>query len=156
MAQSYNGYNFNQVVKNSLAYLNKEYTAKAIAEANMEEQEIARAKAAVETQKAGVLGSLTLGDRLAQAGFGKHVAQQIINTAVDAVAEVVSPLTEYLNKYEKVFDLENFQKEYNGDAFQMYTASQEMAKEASQGVYINGITNVNPNAKNSTRFTMNM
>ena len=154
MAQSYNGYNFNQVVKNSLAYLNKEYTAKAIAEANMEEQEIARAQAAINAEP--TLGTLTLGDRLAQAGFGKRVAQQIVDTAVGAVSGIVSPLTEYLNKYEKVFDLENFQKEYNADAFQMYTASQEMAKAAANGVYINGLTNLTPNAKTSTGFVYDM
>lgn len=156
MAEAYNNnsYNFNQVVKNSLAYLNKEYTAKAIAEANMEEQEIARAKAAVEAQS-GVLGSLTLSEKLAEAGFGKRVAQQIADTAAGAVAQVFSPLTEYLDKYEKVFDIENYEKSFNGDAFQMYSASQEMAKAASKGVYIFGLNN-NNDKTNSTKFTMNM
>ena len=154
MAQSYNGYNFNQVVKNSLAYLNKEYTAKAIAEANMEEQEIARAKAAIDAQP--TLGTLTLGDRLAQAGFGKHVAQQIVDTAVGAVAGIVSPLTEYLNKYEMAYDEKLFMQEFNKDAFQLHTASREMEKEAARGVYINGLTNVTPNAKTSTGFVYDM
>ena len=152
MAQSYNGYNFNQVVKNSLAYLKKEYTAKAIAEANMEEEQIARAKEAVEKEAVGILGTLTIGDRLAQAGFGQKVAQQIVDTAVNAVTGIVSPLTDYLNKYEKVFDIEKYQAEYNGDAFQMYTASQEMAKAASRGVYINGLGE----GATSTKFVMDM
>ena len=35
MAEAYNGYNFNQVVNNSLQYLKKEYTAAALAKEEM-------------------------------------------------------------------------------------------------------------------------
>ena len=92
---SYNGYNFNQVVNNSLQYLKKEYTAAALAKEEMEKQQIEAAKAAI-AEESNVFGTLTLGEKLAQAGFGKRVAQQIVDTAVNAVGEVISPLAEYL------------------------------------------------------------
>ena len=153
---SYNGYNFNQVVNNSLQYLKKEYTAAAIAKEAMEKQEIEAAKAAIAEESNG-FGTLTIGEKLAQAGIGKRVVQQIADTAVNAVGEVLSPLTEYLNKYEKIFDEELYKKEFNGDAFQIYSASQEMQKAASKGVYIYGLNDNNQtNGATATRFVMDM
>ena len=121
-------FNFNHVVQNSAKYLEKDYTAAGHAAEQMEQAEKVRVEQAIKFESAGFLG-ITLGQKLTDAGIGRRVAKQLVDTATGAVGRVVSPLSEYLDKYENVFN-GTIQAEFNGDAYQLYSASNAMAEEA--------------------------
>ena len=71
---------------------------------------------------------LTLSNKL---GIGERVLQQIGDTAVGAVEEIISPLTEWLDKYEHVYDEKAYNSEIQAMGKQMFFARQALAEEAS-------------------------
>ena len=73
----------------------------AAAEAKMEEKLQQQAAAAV--QGNGFL-SLTLSEKMAELGLGERVLQQMGETAASLVTDIVTPLGDYLAKYENIFD----------------------------------------------------
>jgi hypothetical protein len=128
MAESFN---LNTFLNEQATYNSKQYTAVENGRAAMEAREIARAEEAV--AQSGFLG-LTLSEKLNELGVGKRVVQQIGDTAVDAVASIVSPITEYLAKYEHVYDQNIFNSELQKYGKQMFFANQALTREAVDGV----------------------
>ena len=152
-------YNFNNVVQNSGEYLKRDYTAAAAGREAMEQRELERAEEAVKAET-GIFGSITLGEKLEELGIGSRVLQQIGDTAANAVLEVARPLTKWLDEYEDVIT-GKIQNEFNGDAFQLYSASQLMSKAASDTTTILGLQrfdeNGNPIANRiAQNFVMDM
>lgn len=152
-------YNLDNVIKQQHAWKNAEYTAAAAAKEAMEERDIKRAEEAV--GDVGFLG-LTVGEKLKELGIGKRVMQQVADTAAGIVTGVIDPLTEYLDKYEKVFDKAVYDSEIQGYAKQMFFAKEEMTKQANRGVQINGLSNYKTDSDSKiqgttgTQFSMDM
>ena len=123
-------FNLNTFLKEYGTYNNRQYTAAENGKAAMEERDIERAKAAVEGQ--GFL-SLTLSEKLNELGVGKRVIQQLGETAVGAVEDIISPLTDWLEKYEHVYDEKVYNAEMQAMGKQMFFARQALTKEAAAG-----------------------
>ena len=98
--------------------------------AAMEERELERAREA--TQNVGFLG-LTLSEKINELGVGKRVLQQISDTAVGAVGDIISPLTDWLDKYENIFDEKVYNAEIQAMGKQMFFAKQALSTEAASG-----------------------
>ena len=94
-------FNLNSFLGEYQSYNNRQYTAAENGKAAMEERDIERAREA--TQSVGFLG-LTLSEKMSELGVGSRVIEQIGDTAKGMVTGIVSPFTEWLEKYEKVFD----------------------------------------------------
>ena len=124
MAESFN---LNTFLNEYKTYNNKSYTATENAQAAMEAREIQNAEAAVENK--GFLG-LTLSEKMKELGIGERVLQQVADTAVGIVTDIVSPLTEYLDKYEHIFDQEGYKTEIQSYAKQMFFSRNAMSEEA--------------------------
>ena len=98
MAESFNLNNFLNTYKTQTYDPTKLH---ANAQANMEAAELQKEEEAV---KGNGFLSLTLSEKLAELGIGERVMQQVADTAVGMFADVINPLTEYLDKYENIFD----------------------------------------------------
>ena len=70
-------------------------------------------------------------EKINELGLGKRVVQQLGDTAVGAIENVVSPLTEWLEKYEHVYDQNIFNTEMQSMGKQMFFAKQALSAEAS-------------------------
>jgi len=57
--------------------------------------------------------------------------QQIADTAAGLLTDVISPLGDFLEKYENIFDERVYNSEIQAYAKQMFFASQAMKQEAS-------------------------
>jgi hypothetical protein len=126
MAESFNLNTFLRTYQTQTYDPTKQYTA---AEEHMAEQEIQKAEEAVKGD--GFL-ALTLGEKLAEMGIGERVLQQFADTAVGMVTDIVSPLSEYLEKYENIFDQKVYNSEIQTYAKQMFFASEAMRRQAAQ------------------------
>ena len=121
MAESFN---LNSFLKEQASYNLRQYTATENGKAAMEARAIEKAEEAV---KGGFL-NLTLSNKL---GIGERVLQQIGDTAAGAVEEIISPLTQWLDKYEHVYDENAYNSEIQAMGKQMFFARQALAEEAS-------------------------
>lgn len=101
----------------------------AAAEAKMEEK--LQQQAADAVQGNGFL-SLTLSEKMAELGLGERVLQQMGETAASLVTDIVTPLGDYLAKYENIFDQKVYNSEIQSYAKQMFFASRAMAQEAAE------------------------
>ena len=101
----------------------------AAAEAKMEEKLQQQAAAAV--QGNGFL-SLTLSEKMAELGIGERVLKQMGDTAASLITDIVTPLGDYLSKYENIFDQRVYNSEIQSYAKQMFFASRAMAQEAAE------------------------
>ena len=101
----------------------------AAAEERMEERLQQKAAEAVGT---GNFLGLTLKEKMNELGIGEKVVQQLADTAVNLVTDIVNPLNDYLEKYENVFDERVYNTEIQSYAKQMFFASQAMRNEASE------------------------
>ena len=119
-------FNLNNFLREQATYNSRQYTAVENGKAAMEAREIESAKTAIQSES---LLSLTLGAKL---GFGEKVIQQIGDTAVGAVKGIVSPLTDWLDKYEAVFDEKVYHAEIQAMGKQMFFAKQALTQEASE------------------------
>ena len=148
-------FNLNTFLDEQNSYMNMKFTAAENAEAEMEKREIERAKDAVTSE--GFLG-ITLGEKMKELGIGERVVQQVLNTATGLVTDIVDPLNDYLKEYEDIFDEEKFNQKLQEFGKQMYFSKQELAKQASAGPYIVGLTKELNDASNSTgtNFSMEM
>ena len=117
-------FNLNNFLREQASYNLRQYTATENGKAAMEARAIEKAQEAVNN---GFLG-LTLSNKL---GIGERVLQQIGDTAVGAVEEIISPLTEWLDKYEHVYDEKAYNSEIQAMGKQMFFARQALAQEAS-------------------------
>ncbi len=121
-------FNLNSFLNEYKSYNNRQYTAAENGKAAMEERELERAKEAV--QSTGFLG-ITLSEKLTELGIGKRVVEQIGDTAKGMVTGVVSPFTEWLEKYEKVFDERVYNSEMQTMGAQMFFTRNELSLEAA-------------------------
>lgn len=126
MAESFNLNNFLQTYKTQTYDPTKQHAA---AEEKMETKLEQEAQEAV--QKSNFL-SLTLSEKMAELGIGERALQQIADTAVGVITDVVNPISDYLEKYENIFDQRVYNTEIQSYAKQMFFASQAMKKEASE------------------------
>ena len=95
----------------------------------MEAERIRQAEEAV--KDSGFL-TLTLSEKLAELGVGERVMQQFADTAMNLLTEAINPLTDYLDKYENIFDEQMYKTEIQSYAKQMFFAGQAMQEQASE------------------------
>ena len=126
MAESFNLNSFLQTYKTNTYDPTKQHAA---AEEKMENKRIEQAEQAV--QEGGFL-TLTLKEKLQELGIGERVLQQLADTATNVFTDALTPLEEYLAKYENIFDEKVYNAEIQAYAKQMFFASQAMRKEASE------------------------
>lgn len=126
MAETFNLNNFLQTYKTQTYDPTKQHAA---AEERMEAKLQEQAQEAV--QQKGLL-TLTLSEKMAELGIGERVLQQVADTAVGIVADIVNPIGDYLEKYENIFDQRVYNSEIQSYAKQMFFASQAMRQEASE------------------------
>ena len=126
MAEAFNLNTFLQTYQNSTYDPTKQHSA---AEENMEQRRIEQAEEAV---KGNGLLSLTLSEKLAEMGVGDRVIQQIGDSALNLVMDVVNPIGDYLEKYENIFDQRVYNSEIQSYAKQMFFSSQAMQNQAAQ------------------------
>ena len=126
MAESFNLNSFLQTYKTQTYDPTKQH---ADAEAKMENKLEEEAMQAVSTK--GFL-SLTVSEKMKELGVGERVLQQVGDTALGLITDVVNPIGEYLAKYEKVFDSNVYNGEIQSYAKQMFFASNAMRDEAKE------------------------
>ena len=125
-----NSFNLNTFLQEYKTYGNREYTAAENGKAAMEEHEIEMAQAAINERS---FLSLTLSEKLAELGIGKHVMGQLKDTAVNAINDIaLNPFLQYLKDNEKVFNQE-IDSELQHYAKQMFFSRQALAQEAASG-----------------------
>ena len=101
----------------------------ANAQNEMEQKLIQQAEQAA--QESGFL-TLTLSEKLAELGVGERVLQQFADTALDLLKDIANPITDYLEKYENIFDDRIYKSEIQSYAKQMFFAGQAMQQENSE------------------------
>ncbi len=126
MAEAFNLNTFLQTYKHATYDPTKQHAA---AEERMEAKLVEQAEQAV--QQNGLL-SLTLSEKLAEMGIGKRVMEQVADTALGLITDVVNPIGDYLEKYENIFDQRVYSAEIQTYAKQMFFASQAMRQEAAE------------------------
>ena len=125
MASNFNLNNFLQEYK---SYGNRQYFATENGKAAMEQRDVQRAEAAV---KENSLLTLTLSEKLAELGIGDKVIQQIGDSALGLLKDIVDPITNYFEKYENIFDQDVYNSELQSYAKQMYFAREALAEDAA-------------------------
>ena len=125
MAEAFNLNTFLQTYKTNTYDPTKQHAA---AEEKMEAKLVEQAEQAV---KQGGFLSLTLSEKMAEIGLGERAMQQIADTAAGLLTDVISPLGDFLEKYENIFDERVYNSEIQAYAKQMFFASQAMKQEAS-------------------------
>lgn len=126
MAETFNLNNFLNTYKTQTYDPTKLH---AHAEANMEAKLQEQAEEAVKSN--GFL-TLTLSEKLAELGVGERVMQQFADTAINILTEAINPLTDYLDKYENIFDERMYKTEIQSYAKQMFFAGQAMQQQAAE------------------------
>ena len=128
MAESFNLNQFLQTYKTATYDPTKQH---ANAEERMESRLVEKAEEAV--KQSGLL-TLTLSEKMAEMGVGERVLQQFADTAMGLLTDTVSPLSDYLEKYENIFDQNVYNSEIQAYAKQMFFASQAMRQDAAENV----------------------
>lgn len=126
MAEAFNLNTFLQTYQQSTYDPTKQHAA---AEANMEETRIKQAEEAV---KSSGLLTLTLSEKLAEAGIGERAIQQFADTALNILTTAINPISDYLEKYENIFDQRMYNTEIQSYAKQMFFSSQAMQSQAEE------------------------
>ena len=126
MANSFNLNTFLQTYKTETYDPTKQHAA---AEEKMEQKLVEQAE---EATKSGGLLTLTLSEKLAEMGVGERVLQQFADTALDLLKDVANPITDYLEKYENIFDDRVYKAEIQSYAKQMFFAGQAMQQQAAE------------------------
>jgi len=126
MSSSY--FNLNQFLQEYQTYNNRQYTPAENGQAAMEQREIEKAQEAV--RENGLL-TLTLSEKLAELGVGERVVQQIGDTALNILKDFVNPITDYLEKYENIFDQDAYNTEIQSYARQMWQANEALSEDAA-------------------------
>ena len=124
-------FNMNTFLNEQSSYLNRNYTNVENGKAAMEAADIQRAKEAVEAEEGSFL-SLTLGEKLKELGVGEHVLNQLKETALNTVTGVFTPLSDYLKKYENIFDQNVYNAELQANGKQMFFTRMALAQESEQ------------------------
>jgi len=123
-----NGFNLNQFLQEYKTYGDRQYFATENGKAAMEQRDIQRAEEAVTENS---LLSLTLSEKLAELGIGDRVFQQIGDTALGLLKDIVDPITDYFEKYDNIFNQDVYNSEIQAYAKQMYFAREALAEDAA-------------------------
>ncbi len=123
-------FNLNSFLNEQASYNSRKYTAIENGKAAMEARAIAKAEEAIAQNN--FLG-LTMSQKFAELGIGQRVVQQLGDTAIGVVEDIVSPIASYLEKYEKVFDKNVYDAEMQAMGKQMFFAQQALSIEAASG-----------------------
>ena len=123
-----NGFNLNQFLQEYKTYGDRQYFATENGKAAMEQRDIQRAQEAVTEN--GLL-SLTLSEKLAELGIGDRVFQQIGDSALGLLKDIVDPITDYFEKYDNIFNQDVYNSEIQAYAKQMYFAREALAQDAA-------------------------
>jgi hypothetical protein len=126
MAESFNLNTFLQTYQNATYDPTKKNAA---AEERMAEREKQQAEEAV--KQSGLL-TLTLSEKMAELGIGERALKQFADTATNLLTGAITPLGEYLEKYENIFDQKVYNSEIQSYAKQMFFASQAMSQESKE------------------------
>lgn len=126
MAETFNLNSFLQTYKTATYDPTKQHAA---AEERMETRLLEQAEQAV---KGNGFLTLTLSEKLAEMGIGKRVMEQMADTAIGIVTDIVNPIGDYLEKYENIFDQRVYNTEIQSYAKQMFFASQAMKEDAAE------------------------
>jgi len=129
MAEAHSSFNMNNFLHNYSEYNKSSYTKEEVAQTRMAERDAARAAEAV---KSNSLLNLTLKEKLTDIGIGERVMQQIGDTAMGAVEEIVAPIEDWLKKYETVFNTEEYYAQIQKMGKQMFFTRQALSEEARQ------------------------
>ena len=121
-------FNMHSFLGEQSSYLNRQYTAIENGKAAMEEREVKRAEEAVKEDS--FLG-LTLSEKLAELGLGDRVVQQLGDTALGMLKDLVDPITDYLEKYENIFDQSAYYNEMQAMGKQMWQAKMALSEDAA-------------------------
>jgi hypothetical protein len=119
-------FNLNKFLNEQATYNSRKYVPSENGKAAMEARAIQKAEEAV--NKNQLLG-ITLSEKISELGIGERVIQQLGDTAVGAVKNIVSPLTDWLEKYEHVYDENIFKTEIQSMGKQMFFAKQALTAE---------------------------
>ena len=125
-------FNLNTFLKEYSAYGNRQYTAIENGKAAMEQHEIDMAKEAISENR---FLALTLSEKLAELGIGDRVMQQMGDTAVKAIKEIINPFTEYLEKYDVVLDQDKYNQKINEYGKQLFFSRQALVEESRSKTY---------------------
>ena len=128
MAEAFNLNQFLQTYKTTTYDPTKQH---ANAEERMESRLVEKAEEAV--KQSGLL-TLTLSEKMAELGVGERVLQQFADTAMGLLTDTINPLSDYLEKYENIFDQNVYNSEIQAYAKQMFFASQAMKQDAAENV----------------------
>ena len=126
MAETFNLNTFLQTYKQATYDPTKQHAA---AETNMEQNLVEQAEQAV---KSSGLLTLTLSEKMAEMGVGERALQQFADTAMNILSEAINPLSDYLEKYENIFDQRMYNTEIQSYAKQMFFSSQAMQAQAAE------------------------
>lgn len=121
-----NSFNLQKVLGEQESYLKRTYTGAEVRQEAMENNEIKQAQAAVAAQ--GTFLAATLKGKIGEY-YGPRVQQQLVDTAVNAVAGIVAPVNDYLEKYDYIISGEA-DKEMQANLFQMWSTNNELQKAA--------------------------
>ena len=121
-------FNLNNFLREQATYNQRQYTAIENGKAAMEARAIEKAQEAI--AQTGFLG-ITLSEKMAELGVGERVIQQLGDTAVNAIENIVSPISDYLAKYEHIYDENVYNAEIQAMGKQMFFARQALAQEAA-------------------------
>jgi hypothetical protein len=124
-------FNLNQFLNEYKTYNNRQYTAIENGQRAMEEREAQRVQEAV--GNTGFLG-ITLSKKMSEMGVGPRVVEQLGDTAKNMITGVVSPFTEWLEKYETVFDERAYNGEMQAMGKQMFQAKVALDIETKKAV----------------------
>ena len=122
-------FNLNNFLQEYRTYNDRQYTAAENGKAAMEQRDLQRAEAAV--KDSGLL-TLTLSEKLAELGIGDRVIQQIGDSAMNLLKDIVTPITDYLENYENIFDQTKYEAEIQSYAKQMFFAKQALSEDAAE------------------------
>lgn len=128
MAETFNLNNFLQTYKTATYDPTKQH---ANAEEKMESRLVEQAEAAVKNNS---FLSLTLSEKMTELGLGERALQQFADTAIGMINDAINPISDYLEKYENIFDQRVYNTEIQSYAKQMFFASQAMKKDADESV----------------------
>ena len=126
MAEAFNLNNFLQTYKTATYDPTKQH---ASSEEKIETRLLEKAEEAV---KQNGLLTLTLSEKIAEMGIGERALQQFADTAMGLLTEVINPVSDYLEKYENIFDERVYNAEIQTYAKQMFFASQAMKQDAAE------------------------
>ena len=128
-------FNMNTFLNEYKGYNTQKFTAKELAERNMEARDIANAEQAVTAQDERSFLKLTMsgkiGEAFKEAGIGEFVLRQVADTAESIVTGWLDPIADYLEQYENIFDQRIYNQELQELGKQHFFNNQALQAEVA-------------------------